>query len=369
LEQGSEFLLLPGTEANSSRDGTIKVLPVDAAAARKACRRLHDKIMDAFPSYLQARVTLLGSASTWEQQGTKPHDLKLLAKVDAASWPIRVDSFYVPDLLFETLRQRIAWTVGVIIVAAATALIGVGNAFRTMSRDRALSEQKSNFVSSVSHELRTPIASISLLVDSLRDQKIPDPEKTQHYYDLIHNECHRLSSLIGNLLDYSRIDRDQKVYETEACDLAALCEAITEMMRPSATDRKISLDWRPLAENSEAVVDPDAIGQALINLIDNAIKFSPGGSSVVVELSQSENGLEISVVDEGKGIPPAERDRIFDQFYRVGSELTREARGVGIGLSIVKHVADGHGGSVRFENNSGRGGRFVFTIPRSTETA
>src|SRR5258708_4344998 len=214
---------------------------------------------------------------------------------------------------------------------------------------------KRNFVSSSSQELRAPIDSVRLMAESLERGKIADAPKQQEYFRFIGQECRRLSSLIENVLDFSRIEQGRKQYEFEPTDLRALLQQTVKLMEAYGFERQVSItlelpDRQPSTFDYQLSLDGRAIQQALINLLDNAIKHSPNGETVTVELNvlQKPNGqsVHISVQDSGPGIPPEEHEKIFERFYRLGSELRRETPGVGIGLSIVKHIVKAHGGGV-----------------------
>ena len=275
-----------------------------------------------------------------------------------------------PELLFERQRDRSLWFGLLIVASAAAAVIGLVTAGRAFQRQLRLSEMKSNFVSSVSHELRAPIASVRLLAESLDRGKIADAQKQADYFRLIVQECRRLTSLIENVLDFSRIDQDRKQYEFEPTNLVALVEQTIQLMEPYARERQIDLainvDSQLSTLNSQPELDGRAIQQALVNLIDNAIKHSPPGSAVGVGLEPSLNSqpstINIFVEDHGEGIPPEEHQKIFEPFYRLGSELRRETEGIGIGLTIVKHIVEAHGGRVSVRGEVGKGSRFTMEL-------
>jgi len=274
-------------------------------------------------------------------------------------------------LLYARQRQ-LQYIFGALIgVSAAAALVGLIAAYRAFRRQQELSELKSNFVSSVSHELRAPIASVRLMAENLEGGKITGPAKQQAYYQFIVQECRRLSSLIENVLDFSRIEQGRKQYEMEPTDLAALVRTTVKLMEPYALEKAVHLrqeqDGQPADTKMEATVDGRAIQQALVNLIDNAIKHSAAGQTVSVALAHRESppapAVQVSVTDQGPGIPVAEQEKIFERFYRRGSELRRETQGIGIGLSLVKHIMAAHGGRVTVHSEPGHGSRFTLEIP------
>lgn len=263
-------------------------------------------------------------------------------------------------------NRRIQWFALLILSAGAISGMAWWHTRSSVLMLAALNEQKSNFVSSVSHELRAPVASMQLMTESLSSGKVTTAEKRNEYYDLILQECRRLGGLVHNVLDYSRIEQKRKNYEFEACDVSRLVENSVKLMEPAAAEHRINLKCEAVAV--EAEVDGEALQQALINLIDNGIKFAPQDSTVWVRLAEGVNGeCELRVTDSGPGIPEEEREKIFERFYRQENELRRETTGVGIGLSIVKHIIDAHGGAIFVEAAEPSGSIFTIRIPKQQE--
>jgi signal transduction histidine kinase len=220
------------------------------------------------------------------------------------------------------------------------------------------------------------------MAEGLERGKVAEPARRQEYYRFIVQECRRLSAMIENVLDFSRIEQGRKQYELEPTDLQALVQQTVKLLEPYAAERQVTLsltrpvDWAPTSGASpQPSVDGQAIQQALVNLIDNAVKHSPSGGDVRIGLkfipvvgeagdeSVHRGTLQLWVEDDGPGIPAAEHERIFERFYRLGSELNRETAGVGIGLSIVKHIVDAHQGRVIVTSEVGKGSRFTIEIP------
>ncbi len=308
-----------------------------------------------------------------------------------------------PTAMFAQHRQRVLMLGGLIIGSGLAALVGFLATRRAFTRQLQLSEAKSNFVSSVSHELRAPIASVRLMAESLERGKIHELQKQNEYFRFIVQECRRLSSLIENVLDFSRIEQGRKQYEFEPTDLFALTRETVKLMEPYAEEKGVRLETSLAAPeqreggntehrtpNIEVEIDGRAIQQALVNLIDNAIKHSTKGQVVTVGIDMSGAVCQVSgektsaadtlahdtshfalptphvalyVEDRGAGIPAAEHEKIFERFYRLGSELRRETQGVGIGLSIVKHIVEAHGGKVIVRSTVGQGSRFTIELP------
>lgn len=289
-------------------------------------------------------------------------------------YPLAVQLYLAqPEQLLAQHRQRTLLTGALLLGVAFVAALGLAAAWRSFQKQLRLNEMKSNFVSSVSHELRAPIASVRLLAESLERGKISEPQKQNEYFRFIGQECRRLSALIENVLDFSRIEQGRKQYEFEPTDLSALVEQTVKLMQPYAEERGALLKCEVRSAKCEIDVDGRAIQQALVNLIDNAIKHSPKDSSVTVKLesdalNSQPSTLNLSVSDSGPGIPASEHEKIFERFYRLGSELRRETQGVGIGLSIVKHVVEAHGGRVRVESEVGKGSSFTIELPGTNST-
>jgi signal transduction histidine kinase len=256
------------------------------------------------------------------------------------------------------------------------------------------------------------------MAESLERGKVSEAPKQHEYFHFIVQECRRLSSLIENVLDFSRIEQGRKQYDFEPTDLVALTQQTVKLMDTYAAERGVRLRFQlnesstatspqlstlnPQLTNYQLPADGKALQQALVNLIDNALKHSPKGEMVTVGLELDPNiqhptsniqhptfgteqparrithhvsrfthrapHLQLWVEDHGDGIPASEHEKIFERFYRPGSELRRQTQGVGIGLSIVKHIVEAHGGRVLVRSAAGQGSRFTIELPLSPTT-
>ncbi|MBL9173490.1 MAG: hypothetical protein JNL10_08155 [Verrucomicrobiales bacterium] len=277
-----------------------------------------------------------------------------------------------PAALFAAHRQR-QWIFGGLILATAgVAGIGVRQAQRAFQRQLELNREQSNFVSSVSHELRAPLASMRLLAEGLAEDRLTGEDKRREYARLIVRETRRLGTLVENVLDVARLDQGRTHYEFSPTDVRRLVEETAHLLEPVARERSVALEVRlpeaPAGDSESANWDGAAIQQALVNLIDNALKHSPEGTTVVVFLEAMPGHprrLRIGVRDQGPGIPGDEQERIFERFHRRGSELRRETQGIGLGLTLVRHIAEGHHGTVRVESTPGHGATFLLELPEN----
>ena len=247
----------------------------------------------------------------------------------------------------------------------ALALIGgVALALRAANRAVKLSTMKSDFVSNVSHELRTPLASIRVFGELLRLGRAQDPGKVREYGEYIEAESRRLSRLIDNILDLSRIESGRKEYRFVETDVRELVAGVirTFEVRLSREGFRIAFD-DPGESLAPLTADPDAISQAFHNLLDNAVKYSGASKEVAVSLAAANGSVVIAVKDFGIGIAPDEQRKVFDRFHRVGTGLVHDVKGSGLGLAIVRHIVQAHGGTVEVESQPGRGSTFTMMLP------
>jgi signal transduction histidine kinase len=257
-------------------------------------------------------------------------------------------------------RNNMMWTGGAFVVLLGS----VGLAMHAVARQMRLSQMKSDFVSNVSHELRTPISSIRVFGEYMRLGRVDKPEKVREYGEYIEAESRRLTQLINNILDFSKIESAEKNYHFCETDLAALVEQTVSAFVVPLRDQGVTVAFSVAgAPPPPLLVDKDAIAQALMNLLDNAVKYSNGRKEIEVHLAAGAGEVRISVRDHGIGIPDGEKKKIFEKFYRVGSGLVHDVKGSGLGLSIVQHVVKAHGGRVEVTSEPGEGSTFTIVLP------
>jgi signal transduction histidine kinase len=250
------------------------------------------------------------------------------------------------------------------LLLAAVVLAAVLLALRSATQATQLSQLKTEFVASVSHELRTPLASIRVFGELLRLGRISEPSKIREYGEYIEAESRRLTQLVDNILDFSKIESGQKRYRFERADLAEIVAQTLRTFEVRLRQHGFAVDLRtPSAPLTPAWVDPPAIGQALTNLLDNAIKYSGEARRIEVAVGQDNGTVSIAVCDDGLGIEAGERERIFEPFYRVRDGHGRDADGSGLGLSIVKHIVEAHRGRVVVRSQPGAGSTVTIELP------
>jgi signal transduction histidine kinase len=252
-----------------------------------------------------------------------------------------------------------------LILGALSLLMGVGMilAYQNVSRELALAKLKSDFVSNVSHELRTPLSLIRLYAETLELGRISNPGKHQEYYEIIRKESERLTALINNILDFSRIEAGKKEYSFRETDMADLVRSTLDSYRFEIEQNGFQFEQKIDNNLPQLRVDREAIARSLLNLVNNAVKYSATEKYLGVHLYRRNGGVNLEVVDHGIGIPLKEQLKIFEKFYRVGDPLVHNTKGSGLGLSLVRHIVQAHGGEVAVESAPGRGSKFIITLP------
>jgi two-component system phosphate regulon sensor histidine kinase PhoR len=239
---------------------------------------------------------------------------------------------------------------------------GVLIVLNDISRLEQLEQLRKDFVANVSHELKTPITTIQGFVETLMDAP-PDDDQYRRFLEIILSHATRLNLIIEDLLSLSRIEAaDERVHFTE-CEIDDIVNSVVAVCAPKADQRKISIE--PVISGSRTVTaNPSLLEQALVNLLDNAIKYSDAGARVAIDIRNGNGMLRVSVRDTGPGIRKQDLPRIFERFYRTDKARSRELGGTGLGLAIVKHIAIAHGGEVTVESQPGEGSTFVISIPQ-----
>jgi signal transduction histidine kinase len=252
-----------------------------------------------------------------------------------------------------------------LIFGALSLLMGAGMflTYRNVTRELALAKLKSDFVSNVSHELRTPLALIRLYAETLELGRLSNPGKCQEYYEIIRKESERLTSLINNILDFSRIESGKKEYSFRETDVADLVRSTLESYRFEIEQNGFQFEQKIDNNLPQVWVDREAIARSLLNLVNNAVKYSATEKYLGINLYHHDGGVNLEVVDHGIGIAPKEQAKIFEKFYRVGDPLVHNTKGSGLGLSLVRHIVQAHGGEVAVQSEPGQGSTFIITLP------
>ncbi|HZR21001.1 MAG TPA: HAMP domain-containing sensor histidine kinase [Verrucomicrobiae bacterium] len=255
-----------------------------------------------------------------------------------------------------------------LLIALLLLSIGVGSwlIVNDLKRQLALARQKTDFVSNVSHELKTPLTSIRMFAELLAEGRVADPGKRQSYLNIITAESSRLTRLINNVLDFSRMERGEKKYEMRRLDLIALMRETAENYRPHLEAAGFALECEFPQTMLEVTGDHDALAQVTVNLLSNAEKYSGSQKSICLRIEEKAEPLrhvEVQVLDRGPGVPRNCEERIFEKFYRAHDSLSSGIQGSGLGLTLARQIARAHGGEVAYRPREGGGSCFVLRLP------
>lgn len=238
---------------------------------------------------------------------------------------------------------------------------------RTLYREARLSRLKTDFVSLVSHELRTPLTSIRMFIETLSLGRVKDPLQTQEVLELLAKETARLSGMIENVLDWARIESGRKRYQRELTPVSKLVESATAAFRAQRLHAPIELFCEVVPNLPCVEVDAEAVAGALVNLLQNAFKYTGDNKRICLRTRADSFGVAIDVEDNGVGIAPKDRKRIFDRFYRADNLLTRKTEGTGLGLAIAKRIVEAQGGRLSVRSELGKGSCFTVHLPPAKE--
>jgi len=269
------------------------------------------------------------------------------------------DGKSIEQLVGRERRLYLTLFVGIIAVM----LIGVFVTVRAVIHELEVSRMKSEFVSNVSHELKTPLALIRMFGETLDTGIVTDERKRREFYSIIRKESERLTHLINNVLDFSRMDTGVKEYNLEEADLIEIVRSSLEAYKFHIRDLGFEIESELLGELVMPKIDKDAISQALLNLLSNAVKYSEDRKYIRVEVHKDSTSALISVTDHGVGISKEQLKRIFDKFYRVPTTKAKKTRGSGLGLTLAKHIIEAHGGRIEAESEVGKCSKFTIRIP------
>jgi len=280
-------------------------------------------------------------------------------------WRLQMAPRNIWQLVSESSRRRAA---DVVLISFSLLVITAGMLVLLLAvrKQQRASELKSEFIANVSHELKTPLSLIRMFSELIALGRVKNPEAGREYAEIITRESDRLARLIDNVLDFARIERGKAAYDFATGDLAEVVERALDVYRYRLERERMTLSSEIEPGLPPTRLDDNAMTLALLNLLENAVKYAAPGA-VRVTLKRAGEMLELSVQDHGPGITEDEQARIFDRFYRAKNARGRGVRGSGIGLSLVKHIAEAHGGRVGVRSLPGQGATFTIAVPIARE--
>ena len=232
-----------------------------------------------------------------------------------------------------------------------------------INNELSLAKMRSNFITTVTHEFKSPMTSIRQMAEMLEGGRVPTMERQQKYFGAMVQESERLSHLIDNILDFSRMEAGMKKFHFEKKNLVSVIEEIVQSFQSHLEGTGFQIDFLVPEPIPEMVFDREAIKQVIQNLMDNAHKYSGDSKRMEVKITATDSEISISVRDFGIGISKDEQDKDFSQFYRAGDELSQKVKGSGIGLTIVKQIVNAHKGHINLVSEPGKGSTFIVTLP------
>lgn len=312
----------------------------------------------------QRVVGAKGGRSLWRSE-TEPI-LELAIGTSLPGW--RIEAY--PALTENPFGRGFRLLGGLVVAGLCVAILLGGSLLLWQAQRDALDAQrKTTFVANVSHELKTPLTSIRLFAEMLHDGRVGDETKQKRYLQTMLNETQRLTRLVNNVLDFSRLERGRRDFQTEPLDLDAAVAEIIEAQRERLEADGLALKYIGAGHPVEAVVDRDAVEQILLNLLDNAAKYAISGERAEVRLTATEQEWQLAVCDFGPGIPSRERQLVFEAFHRMDDRLTADRPGCGLGLSIAARLTQGMGGRLSLRDNQPQGCCFQLNAPLKPEPA
>jgi len=253
------------------------------------------------------------------------------------------------------------------VIDAEDKLIGIVTIFRDITKEKEIDRMKTELVSMVAHELRSPLTSIAGFSELLLDEGVTQ-EQSREYAEIILKESNRLGDLINKFLDISRIESGKSQVHKTPVQMAHVVESVLEMNMYLAERKGMKVNLNIPDDLATVWVDREMMGEVILNLFSNAVKYSPDGKSITIEVEDKDDEQLVSVIDQGHGIPEKALTKIFEKFYRVtDNEQIQEVSGSGLGLSLVKEIVELHNGSIWVESKLGEGSTFTFSIPKTED--
>jgi signal transduction histidine kinase len=324
-----------------------------------------NSILEDFPFSQEASLSIsaLSGRILSEYGNPSSNNPTITTYFDESFPPWRVDIFSVAKggvKVMDLRKSFYFWTILTILVLLT---FGAGLVVRTVSHEMEVLRLKSDFVSSVSHEFKTPITAIKASIERLQRGKVNTFDKRKEYYSIISKDAEKLSSLVRNILDYSKVDAGRKQYFFQETDMAQLVKEEIGSFKRDKIYAGIKIHLQISQDIPRIEIDREAFSLAFRNLLENAVKFSTERNEILVEVKRDAEIVRVIVKDRGMGIDSGEMDKIFDKFYQGKNLGGKNLGGTGLGLTLVKHVMDGHGGRVIVESEVGEGSTFSLIFP------
>ncbi len=252
---------------------------------------------------------------------------------------------------------------GTIVALVVTPIAGTGATLAVIFREARVAKLQTDFVNKVSHELRTPLTSIRMFVETLQLGRIEDPARQREALEILADETARLSGLINRLLDWARMESGRRSYQLVRQPVGPVVDAALQAFEPQLLHTSAEVTREVPPDLPPVMADRAALSEAILNLLNNAYKYTGDDKKIAIRVARLGPTVSITVSDNGPGIPDRDQKRIFDKFYRARDPLSRSIEGTGLGLAMVKHIVNGHGGRVSVKSAVGQGAAFTIALP------
>ncbi len=306
---------------------------------------------------------LFGSPPTETPPFAVMHDVR----IDERPWLIQIWPNN-PEAIHTDMRQRQNLSMAILVFVAALLVFGGYITVRIVRRELEIARMRADFVSTVSHEFRSPLTGIRHLGEMLLDDRAIDMKKQHHYFKMIVQESDRLTRLVENILDFSRMEEGRRKYRFEPLNTSRWLQRLVADFETEFTTDGVAVET-DIPEGLPTIsADGEALGSAVHNLLDNAVKYSSGAKVVWLGAEAAGGKVRIAIRDRGVGISERDQKHIFDRFYRADGEISKRIKGAGLGLSLVRHIVTAHGGKVECESRVGEGSTFSIRLPAAPVT-
>jgi two-component system phosphate regulon sensor histidine kinase PhoR len=271
----------------------------------------------------------------------------------------------VGQTIEDLVQQRALTNILLIGLLTIVLILGVWIVYRNIKKEVELAQIKSDFVSNVSHELRTPLSLISMFSETLEMDRVKTEEKKKEYYSIISQEANRLSKIVNSILNFSKMEAGKRQYNFVQSYLNDVAENVYRSYKFHLEQKGFTFSIVKDESIPIIKIDEEAISEAIVNLVDNAVKYSNTNKEIIIRTGMENNNAYVEVEDKGIGIPEKDQKKVFEKFFRVGSANVHNVKGSGIGLSIVKHIVDAHHGKIELRSEVNKGSKFKLLLPLS----
>jgi two-component system, OmpR family, phosphate regulon sensor histidine kinase PhoR len=312
-------------------------------------------------------ISVINRSNNFQFNSTKDFDVKEV-QLEKPLWMIpdyTLGIALVGKTIQDLVKERATTNIILIIILAVVLLIGVYIVYRNVKKEVELAQIKADFVSNVSHELRTPLALISMFAETLEMDRVKTEEKKKEYYQIISQETNRLGKIVNTILNFSKTEAGKRKYNFNVADINNITEQVYNNYNFHLHNKGFEFHFNKADNLPFVKIDSEAISEAIINLIDNAVKYSNDKREVNIKTGSSNGFVFIEVSDKGIGIKEEDQKKIFDKFYRVSTGSIHNVKGTGLGLSLVKHIVDAHNGKITVTSKLNEGSSFKILLPVS----